>query len=77
MKHDMKYIRYCSFLNSIERDFQNQMIGKTDEQKAAILQVTRQVIENFRKIYGDQQEVNKELIKEAREAAFELPFNLN
>ncbi|MDA0195586.1 MAG: hypothetical protein O2887_08090 [Bacteroidetes bacterium] len=66
----MKYIRYCSFLNSIEMDFQNQMIGKTEEQKVAMLQVTRQVIENFRKIYGDQPGVNKELINEARGAAF-------
>ena len=51
-------------------DFQNQMIGKTEEQKVAMLQVTRQVIENFRKIYGDQPGVNKELINEARGAAF-------
>ncbi len=77
MERDMNYIKYCSFLNSIEQDFKNQMIGKTAEQKTAMLQMTKQIIENFRKVYGDRPGISKQLIEEAKGAAFELPFNLN
>ena len=65
MEKDETYNRYHRFLAEVERKFCSSIIGKSDEEKWAMLRMTEKIVDSFVDLYGDGG-VKETLLLEAR-----------
>jgi hypothetical protein len=65
MKLQKEYIQYHSFLNAIENEVAAMMSISDKKEQLAMFRVCEMVMENFRKIYGDE-EYSDELLKDTK-----------
>jgi len=59
------YKLYQRFLTEVERKFAAEIIGRSDEEKRAMLRLTQKIIDSYVGLYGDKSP-NKTLSLEAR-----------
>lgn len=59
------YKLYQRFLTEVERKFAAEIIGKSDKEKRAMLQLTQRIIDSYVGLYGDKS-TNGRLTMDAR-----------
>ena len=76
METNESYKRYHRFLSEVERKFASSIVGKSDKEKAELLELTVKIVDSFVDLYGDRA-VNETLLHSARRILSEQPVNEN
>ena len=76
MEKNEAYHKYQRFLTEVERRFAEASVGKSEEEKNTMLQLTQRIIDSFVDLYGDGG-ADSTLLIEARMVLLQNKLALN